>query len=80
MCPAEGCTEDSLAQVEGPYNDARLLHTIGITSLAGGGVLVVGGLVWYFVAPRGTASAQRALPLRVGWTRGGPSVDLTVSF
>lgn len=80
MCPAEGCTEDSLAQVEGPYNDARLLHTIGITTLAAGGVLVVGGLVWYFVAPRRVGSAQRALPLRVGWVRGGPSVDLTVSF
>jgi hypothetical protein len=80
MCPAEGCTEDSLAQVEGPYDDARLLHTVGITALAAGGVLVVGGLVWYFVAPRGTASARRALPWRVGWARGGPSVDWMVSF
>jgi len=59
-----GCPENELD----PANAARTRMNVGTALVGVGGALLVGGLVWYFLSPKETASAQatpkwRALPV-----------------
>lgn len=62
------------------YEDASLYQTLAFVSVGVGAAAVIGGLAWYFAAPRSTTRTSRAPSLSGGVASTGGTVALSWSF
>lgn len=73
-------SDAALATANSRYDDAGLYQTLAFVSVGVGAAAVVGGLAWYFAAPRSAARTSRAPSLSGNVASTGGSVSLTWSF
>lgn len=73
-------TDAERAAAAGRYDDARTLDTAGWVSLGVGAAAVVGGVVWYAVAPRRSDARARVPTLTGAVASTGASLRLAWTF